>query len=56
MENTTILPSLSMMTLIIVVLIAAIGTALFFMKRRNRHPIDKAPDDTIAAVHPPRED
>lgn len=39
MPSTGLLSSLSMMTLLVVVLIAAIGLALFLRKRGNRHPL-----------------
>lgn len=50
METNELVPSLALFTLISVLVIAVIGFMLFKRKAANRHPMDKASDDTIATV------
>jgi hypothetical protein len=56
MDSADLIPSLSLLTMIIVVLAAAIGLALFLRKRRNRHPVETQPGPTMAPHEgPPRD-
>lgn len=49
MDRAELLPSLNLMTLIAVVLVALIGLLLFLRKRANRHvPRDGEPIATVA--------
>lgn len=52
MDTADLLPSLMLMTLIVVAAIAAIALALFLMKRRNRQAMSKS-DGVIATVRDP---
>jgi LPXTG-motif cell wall-anchored protein len=49
MSRIDFLSSLNLVTLIIVVAIAAIGLALFLRRRRNRHPLDGRAERNVAA-------
>ncbi|MEQ7155511.1 hypothetical protein [Brevundimonas aurifodinae] len=50
MDSGELIPSLALMTLLVVLALAVVGFVLFKRKRANRHPMDQRPDDTIAKV------
>ncbi|MES2860643.1 MAG: hypothetical protein V4701_04190 [Pseudomonadota bacterium] len=47
MSSTDLIPTLALATLIIAVLAAVIGFALFKRKPANQHPMEKSPDGAI---------
>lgn len=51
MANTALIPALFGVTLVVVLIIAAIGFALFMRKRRNRHPMDTPEGKAIDRQH-----
>lgn len=53
METNDLIPTLALATLILAVIAAVVGYALFKRKRTNRHPMEKSPDDAIAKVRTP---
>ncbi|MEN2786662.1 hypothetical protein ACFOKI_01820 [Sphingomonas qilianensis] len=48
MQSATFLSSLNLGTLVIVVVIVAIGFAYFLRKRSNRHPLDGREERNVA--------
>lgn len=50
MEANDLIPSLALMTLLLVVAFAVVGYVLFKRKRANRHPMEQRPDGAIARV------
>lgn len=53
METNDLIPTLALATLIIAVIAAVVGYAMFKRKRANRHPMEKSPDGAIAKVRTP---
>lgn len=49
MQLPSFLASLNLVTLVIIVLIASVGLALFLRKRSNRHPMDSQHGHDIEA-------
>jgi RsiW-degrading membrane proteinase PrsW (M82 family) len=50
MDTNDLIPTLALLTLILAVVFAGIGYALFKRKRANRHPMDQRSDGAIAEV------
>lgn len=51
MDSGELIPSLALMTLLLVLAIAVGGFMLFKRKRANRHPMEQREDGAIAKVH-----
>ncbi len=55
MDTGDLIPTLALATLVIAVLAAVVGFALFKRKPANRHPMEKSPDGAIVETRPANE-
>lgn len=52
MDTNDLIPTLALVTLVVVALAALIGLILFKRKPANQHPMEKSPDGAVAQVRP----